>query len=158
MLRNLVRLRENGGAGLCENLFAGELGGLFGHVDVADTRVGGGDVEAVVISRRFMTAPKRARAVDTQASDVSMMVMTPIEFVAAPSRRVADEVSCESMTEPKVTEMRSDEMLLMPTWKFTTDDCWLISETPLNFVDVMIRVISSCSERNSVCRYVRSVD
>jgi len=93
-----------------------------------------------------------ARAVETRASDESMTVMTSIEFCAAPSRRESDVMICARFTAPKVTAMRSELMLLMPTWKLTSDDSALMSETPLNFVDVMMRWISSCSERNSVCR------
>ena len=109
----------------------------------------------IVVSKRFIIAPKRERACETRESAVSIVSSALRAFAAAPLTVAVFRSAFRSMP-PKLIEMRSESTFWMPIWNASLELALVMSCFPLNFVEVMMRPISACRFVNSVWMNARS--
>ena len=119
---------------------------------------------AVVVSKRFMTAPNRARVVETVVSAASMRSMAARALVeAAPETTVVAAKSVVSVRPPKVTAIWSLVELLMPTWNVVARSSRLdqrvavIGGRLLDAVDFTLKLPELGVEITTVSRALRAV-
>ena len=110
----------------------------------------------IVVSKRFIMAPKRDRACETRESAVSRLSSAARALPALPLTEVDAPIAVLRSMPPKLIAMRSESTFWMPIWKASLELALVMSCFPLNFVEVMMRLASACRFENSVWMNARS--